>query len=142
LQFMELDLKTYQFIPRLSPDFISLLDESRADYTITTLGLNTREQLIKARQIAVDAYLRNLKKYVQVKKAITINELVAIIHEPECVDETQDFAVEQNRLLNAIREAIQQASHPAVWKELVRQRGTLQPQTKRLFEDAPEALLW
>jgi len=142
LQFMELDLKTYQFIPRLSPDFISLRDESRADYTITTLGLNTREQLIKARQIAVDAYLRNLKKYVQVKKAITIDELVAIIHEPECVDETQDFAVEQTRLLNAIREAIQQASHPAVWKELVRQRGTLQPQTKRLFEDAPEALLW
>jgi len=44
--------------------------------------------------------------------------------------------------LSAFGEAIQQASHPAVWKELVRQRGTLQPQTKRLFEDAPEALLW
>ena len=142
LDFMELDLKTFEFIPRPSPDIISIRDEIRADYTIETLALNAREQLVKARQTAARDYLSNLNKYVQVKKAATIDELVEIIHEPECVDETQDFTIEQNLLLNALSRAIQQASHPTVWKELVKQRDTLQPQTKRLFNQAPEALFW
>lgn len=142
LAFMELDLKTFQLISFPSPDIISVRDASRADYTIETLGLNTREQVVKARQTAANAYISNLEKYVQVKKAATIDELEKITHFPKDSDETQDFTIKQARLLDALSMAIQQASHPTVWKELVRQRDSLSWKERSLFSQAPEALLW
>lgn len=142
LDYIELDLQTFLFSPRFNPNSVNARNEIRADYTIETLGLSTREQLIKARRTAARDYLSNLKKYVQVKKAGSMDELDEIVHFPEGLDKTQDFIVEQGRLLNALKNVIQKASHPTVWKELVRQRDTLFPKERKLFEDAPEALTW
>lgn len=40
-----------------------------------------------------------------------------------------------------IESEIKSHSHPTVWKELIRQRETLN-QTNQLFQQAPEALSW
>jgi hypothetical protein len=142
LHYIELDLKTFLFTPRFNPDAVNNRDETRADYTITTLGLSTREQLRQSRETEARNYLSNLKKYVQIKKARSMDELDDIVHFPEGIDKTQDFSVEQNRLLNALRNAIQQAKHPTVWKELVRQRDSLSLKEQTLFLEAPEAVFW
>lgn len=114
--YLSLDLAdTFWFIPRAK---LGTVEHARADYTIRTLQLNTREWLPRARRAAYLDYLAHLKGYVR--------------------DKAQGLPqVHLDRLV----EHIQGRQHPTVWFEMKRQHALL-PELTLLFAKAPEALTW
>jgi uncharacterized protein (TIGR02646 family) len=90
----------------------------RAEYTIEILGLNSRNHLVRARQIAFGNYKARLFEYVLKKEA--------------GATQTQ---------LKPLIESLKGELHPTVWQEMIRQRS-LHPELKDLFSRAPEALEW
>jgi uncharacterized protein (TIGR02646 family) len=116
LRFMELDLLgTFIFLPTKPK---GSKDHQRAEYTITVLRLNDRDDLLRARKEAYDSYEARLSQYITVR-------------------ERGETAV---RLKTRIR-ALKRMQHPTVWKEMKRQHELI-PALKQLFDDAPEALGW
>ena len=111
MDFLELDLLgSFHFQPLADEGTHNAL---KADFTITTLGLN-RDYLLAARKIAYGNYQNRMKVYVAEKKA---------------------GASEQT--LRDIREQLWTEPHTTVWQEMVRNRAYL-PHLAALFEEAPE----
>jgi hypothetical protein len=141
MEFLELDLVNKLFIftekhPEGTREFL------KARYTKEILGLNTRDELVAHRKTAVRHYLRELEKYAEAKSSNDFDALfIAVNGDYDGIDKTIDFELEKSRILEVIKEGILKYYHPAVWKELKRQRGNL-PKTRQLFEQAPEALEW
>jgi uncharacterized protein (TIGR02646 family) len=116
LDFLWLDLSgTFQFT-ELSEDE-ETKDFIRAKYTLETLGLR-RDILTKARKEAFGDYKARLRAYIHGK-------------EKGISSATLDVMVEE----------IKTKQHPTVWAEMKRQHK-LFPELNRLFEEAPEALVW
>ncbi|QNE42136.1 hypothetical protein F1C16_21175 (plasmid) [Hymenobacter sp. NBH84] len=120
---------------------LSTRDQKRADYTIELLQLNFRAELSKARRIAHRHFIGLLREYVEVKLTTTLAQLAAAVNEPHVVDLNQPFRGQRARIMASLRRAIRTHPHPAVWQELQRQQLTM-PQAAKLFQDAPEALIW
>ena len=113
----------------------------KANYTIETLGLNTRDTVVNARKAAAQDFIAALRKYQQVHQAGTFDELEAVVADIPTVDRNQSLEQEKDRIKAAIRDYIKTRSHPTVWQELKRQRSDL-PVTNSLFSAFPEALDW
>ena len=93
-------------------------DYTRATYTISILNLNTRADLIKARELAYSNFLSRLIAYEK---------------------ERDEGALNQH--LTAMRQNLQDESHQTVWKEMQRQSNNI-PKLSNLFNRIPEALGW
>lgn len=116
LQFLELDLvDTYFFTVRRG---LSAEDAKRADYTITELKLNIRDELPMARREAYRDYRARVHEYCRRRDAGAIP-----------------------RELETLRGNLQRCGHPTVWQEMKRQRATVAELTA-LFVEVPEALHW
>jgi uncharacterized protein (TIGR02646 family) len=114
--FMTLDLRdTFWFVERAKPGTV---EYERAKYTISTLHLNTRDYLPRARRSAYLDYRAHLAQYAH----------------------SRGQGHPQEQLLRLAQE-IQTRQHPTVWREMKRQHQDI-PELKRLFEAAPEALGW
>jgi uncharacterized protein (TIGR02646 family) len=125
LTFCMLDLAdTFNFVIIATEDSD---DHTRADYTYNeVLRLNHRERefLRQAREEAYHDYKARLVEYIKLR-----NEGAS--------DERLEKMIEQ----------LKKKNHPTVWKEMQRykNRGILQsvdPELSRLFDEAPQALLW
>lgn len=139
--FMRIDLigQTFLFVPIESNQ--NTREYLKAKYTIDLLGLNTRNALVEARKASAKEFRNMLKQYLEIKNATNHTELERAIGDFPAVNHSTPFNKEQVRLLKNIKKAIIEHRHPTVWDELKRQRNHL-PNTKRLFEQAPEALDW
>jgi len=115
-QLMLLDLReTYFFTARATK---GTRDHARADYTIRTLRLNIRPELVRARREAYLDYVGRVHHYQ---------------HE-------RDHGGSADRLAE-LRDGILRRQHPTVWREMLRQRDRL-PDLRKLFADVPEAAAW
>jgi uncharacterized protein (TIGR02646 family) len=116
LEYLFLDLRgTFYFVPAAKPD---TRDHVRAQYTIDTLRLNSRDALVKARKNAYSAYRARLGEYVAIAKEGGDREQRAM-----CIAE------------------LKASPHTTVWREMQRQ-APLHPQLTALFSEVPEALTW
>jgi uncharacterized protein (TIGR02646 family) len=115
-RLMLLDLvDTYVFTPLAAE---GTRDHARADYTIRTLRLNLRPELVRARREAYLDYVGRVRHYQ---------------HERD-----RDAPADR---LEELRDGIQRRQHPTVWREMQRQRERL-PDLRKLFADVPEAVAW
>lgn len=113
--YLEIDLSgTFQVQPRLG---LPAVAKARAEYTISTLRLNTREHLRKARRSTYSALEGMLTLYLYRKREDRRDDLPRIERE------------------------IRVMHHPAVWFEMRRQHGKIAA-LRPLFEQVPEALTW
>lgn len=116
LEYMQLDLRdTFFFVPTADD---GQPGHRRAEYTIELLRLNDRDVLTKARRNVFGSYRARLREYRGRKRA------------GAAADE-----------LDRLAKDLQEMPHPTVWAEMKRQRDVY-PELARLFDDAPEALLW
>ncbi|MGE0432991.1 MAG: aminoglycoside phosphotransferase [Planctomycetota bacterium] len=116
MQFILLDIQdSFRFLPDPDCDQRSL---QRARYTISLLGLNSRDVLIQARRAAFGTFLSRLVRYVGER------------------DASGDSGLSDRH-----GEELRQCPQPAVWQEMKRQRGA-HPRLAELFQIAPEALTW
>lgn len=114
--WLMLDLAgTFYFVPSAAR---GTREYERAEYTIDLLGLNGRDELPVARAGAYGNYRARLREYIQRKGAGAA--------QPE---------------LGRLRQGLIQSNHPTVWREMVRQQGSI-PELRGLFAQAPEALGW
>ena len=115
LDFLFLDTQsTFRFVP-LKDDG---KDMRRAQYTIEILGLNSRNHLVRARQVAFGNFKARLYEYVTKKEAGAT-------------------AADLNPLIDSLKGE----HHQTVWHEMIRQRS-LHPELDDLYNSAPEALTW
>jgi uncharacterized protein (TIGR02646 family) len=113
---MILDLReTYLFTPLAAK---GTRDRARADYTIRTLRLNARDDLLRARR---QAYL----------------DYVAHVHQYR-YERSRD--AKEPRLAE-LRDVVRKRQHPTVWREIQRQHHKL-AELRSLFSEVPEALSW
>lgn len=111
-----LDLReTYLFTPLAAK---GTRDRERADYTIRTLRLNARDDLLRSRR---QAYL----------------DYVAHIHQYR-YERGRDAAEPR---LAELRDIVRKRQHPTVWREIQRQHDKL-PELRLLFAEVPEAIRW
>ena len=141
MTLLELDFVQYSFY-FMERHLAGSREYEKAKYTKDLLGLNTRDDLVEQRKAAFGFYKQELVKYVSISNSIDLIQL------EDCVDgvidtvsQVANFAHEQQRLKDAIRNRILKHTHRTVWKEMIRQRQQL-PTTLSLFNQAPEALNW
>ncbi|MDE3738603.1 hypothetical protein PSH28_18520 [Pseudomonas resinovorans] len=112
LEYIILEPITGIFLP-LSENTDSI-EYKKAEYTITTLGLNKRDFLSKARRMAYQTYLDLANKYI----------------------ERKDAGASRNELTKRL-EVIRESPHPTVWHEVKRLADT-GVEHQELFTSAPE----
>jgi hypothetical protein len=115
LMFMKLDLKTLAF-DALDSEPSGM--RGRAIYTINVLGLNSRPDLLKARQEAYGSYRDRLAAYISRRNG------------------GASHAELQRRI-----KSLKRMHHPTVWAEMKRQHSLIK-ELNDLFIQAPEALNW
>lgn len=116
LDFLELGLRdTFYFLPIAMPQSREF---RRADYTIMTLGLNIRDELVAARREAFESYRARLSEYVSGQEQ----------------GKTARYLQRQIRALQAMQ-------HPFVWAEMKRSSGRRQD-LEVLFKAVPAAFKW
>ncbi|QHC96314.1 hypothetical protein PspR84_17280 [Pseudomonas sp. R84] len=110
-EYISLDLQTGLFVP-LSPK--DTREYKRAEYTIKTLGLNSRDYLSRARRIAYASYKDSLDAYTRLKESGgTLDELMSKQAE------------------------ISEKNHPTVWHE-IKVTAHLRIAHHDAFEQSPE----
>lgn len=115
MDFLFLDTKnTFKFVPFSDNGS----EKRRAEYTIKILGLNSRNNLVRARKIAFNNYKSRLFEYVIKKEA---GSSVAI--------------------LAPLIDSLKSEHHQTVWNEMIRQRVS-HPEINDLLNRATEALFW
>jgi len=141
MDFFELDLVNKQFVfTEKHP--VGTREYKRAKYTKDLLGLNTRAALVASRENAAKFYISRLEKLVAAKAATNFSQLIDSINDDwGGIDQNQEFAIEKARVLESIKKDILTYPHPTVWKELIRQRQSLQ-KTNSLLTKVPEVLNW
>lgn len=116
LEWLEIDLcNTFYFMPRpgLGND-----DVLRAEFTIDTLGLNQREELVEQRAEAYCTYRARMRDYLEERRR------------GRSEFELRGLAAKFARL-----------DHPTVWREMQRQYEWV-PELQELFKMLPEARDW
>lgn len=114
LTFLTIDIRdTFDFQPL--PHLIGK-ERERADYTIHTLGLNSRENLRAAREHTYEHYCLILENCARSKDPRT-------------------------EALERAQRSILRTSHASVWAEMKRQHTQIAA-VKKLFKKLPEALTW
>ena len=106
---------TFLFLPLRG---LNPLHLKRAEYTISLLRLNVRDEVVAARRSAYGSFKARLFEYNK-RKAVGASQ------------------AHLNRLISGI----QNMPHPTVWKEMQRQADTF-AELKELFDDSPEAQGW
>lgn len=118
MQFLELDLRgTFVF---LAKNGLSGRDTQRAGYTIDTLKLNSRDELVEIRENAYSSFRDRLIAHIQDRHD----------HDPTVL----------RRIENRIK-ALKRMNNLTVWREMQRQSNAI-PELQILFTQAPEALNW
>lgn len=115
LKMMELELETGWLFPAGRGNSKK---HQRAKYTIETLGLNTREKLLKARADAYRDYCALLCEYIKRR-------------------DDGALPAQLTDLINFLKGR----QHPTVWAEMKRQHSLIK-ELNDLFIQAPEALNW
>ena len=112
----------------------------RAAYTLKTLQLNTRKNLVASRQKAYQNYQDLLQQYIDMQKSTSSEALIAIF--PVSNNTKKAPWEKQKDLANLEFQAMLfNQAHPTVWKEMQGQaESTLS--LKNLFQQIPEALAW
>jgi hypothetical protein len=146
LYFLWLDVAGGTFVFSEHPLLTSAREKAKAAYTIKLLQLSDRPALTEAHKKAFLFYrdrLRDCAEAEQAKSHVQLARLVAKLEpDHEKVDRAKPLRQEQDRVIQAIRRAIQTTAHPTVWHEMKRQRQ-LVPAIDRWFAQAPaEALSW
>jgi len=115
LDYLFLDTtNTFRFVPFKA----DVRDFRRAEYTIEILGLNSRNQLVRARKVAFGSFKARLFEYVSKKESgAPVSQLEPLI------------------------DSLRSEHHQTVWQEMIRQRS-LHDELDDLFRRAPEALTW
>lgn len=141
MEFLWLDLSDYQFYchPAQRSDKRSF---NKVECTLKILQLNNgRDILPRQRSNAFEFFKMLLCQYVAVKQSVIHKDLVDAVKGRPAIDASKPFEEEQKRLLEGIKRAIHDSTHPTVWWEMVRQRETALPKPMlELFENAKE--LW
>ena len=115
-KLMILDLReTYLFTPLAAK---GTRDRERADYTIRTLRLNVRDDLLRARRQAYLDYVAHIHQYVRERSRHAAQARLA-----------------------ALRDVVKSRQHPTVWREMQRQHNRV-PELRALFAELPEAIGW
>lgn len=146
LDFLWLDIIGDTFGFDEHPLLTSPRDKAKAAYTIKLLKLSDRPALLTARKKAFQFYRDRLRDCAEAEQAKSYTQLARLVArlEPdhEQVDRTKPLRQEQDRVIQAIRHAIQTNAHPTVWHEMKRQRAQL-PAINRWFAQAPvQTLTW
>jgi uncharacterized protein (TIGR02646 family) len=116
LQHMQLDLRdTFEFVPVASR---GTLEHERVRHTIRVLGLNDRDDVVRARRNAFGNYCARLEQYIR----------------------QRDDGASAHQL-GRLRNALLRLDHPTVWEEMKRQQLAI-ASIRVLFTAAPEALDW
>jgi len=116
LDFMQPDLLgTFEFGPYSKA---KSEEQERGDYTIKLLRLNKRKILPELRQIAYEAFVDKLERYIKKRDGGASR-------------------AEPDRIIRFL----QRMNHQAVWQEIKRRYKVI-PELKALFDQAPEALDW
>lgn len=114
LKLLDLDLPSGVFCAHSPTGF----ERDRADHTIEVLGLNERENLIRARQNTYTAAQDHLEKIASLLPGGGSADAIMLR-----------------------KDALLRHTHRTVWEEMKRQRGRY-AELKRLFEAAPDAVTW
>jgi uncharacterized protein (TIGR02646 family) len=114
LVFMRLDLSTMRFVPKRR---ISDTDRKRVEYTIKTLGLNSRDFLVESRKAAYNTYVDTVKSYE--------------------VDKNNGVS---NAKLLIKKKKFKNLPHQTVWVEIKSQHSIYLP-LQGLFDNVPELLI-
>ncbi len=116
LELIQLDLRdTFEFVATAAK---GTQDYERVRPTIKILGLNDRDDVVKARRNAFGNYSARLEQYIT----------------------RRDGGATANKL-GRLRNALLRLDHPTVWEEMKRQRNLILS-IRPLFTAAPEALSW
>jgi hypothetical protein len=94
------------------------LEHERVRHTIRVLGLNDRDDVVRARRNAFGNYCARLEQYIRRR------DDGATVHQ-----------------LGRLRNALLRLDHPTVWEEMKRQQLAI-ARIRALFAAAPEALDW
>lgn len=133
----QIELDTGVFLPLTESD---ARKKAKAVYTCNLLHLNTDAALLRYRQQAFTTYSAKLSTYVAVKQAVDwdmLQKSVPIV----VLRMGDDVEAERKRIMDKIREDIQDDVFPCVWREMKRQKGRY-TWLAHLFEAAPEAENW
>jgi hypothetical protein len=116
MRALELDLvdQTFRFLITAPA---GTADYARARWTLDTLKLNTRSNLVRQRRVAFGSYAYFLQDAV---------------HAVASADAAK---------LDALRADLPDMNHPTVWAEMKRQRARL-PELEARFAACPQALSW
>lgn len=138
LDYLQLDLESGLFQNKESNSTTRAY--KRADYTIETLQLNTRKDLLDNRQKAYQNYQRLLQQYIDIQKSTSPEELIAIF---SLSNNAKRAPWEKQKKLAQLelQTLLLNQAHPTVWKEMQRQMASI-PFLKKLFQQAPEASDW
>jgi uncharacterized protein (TIGR02646 family) len=141
MQYLFLDIqgKTFHLIPH--PSLTDLRDIAKATHTLEVLQIGQRAALSRSREHAFKYYQGQLERYKNVRDATSLDSLEALVQDPNLVDRSNTFELEQQTMLIGIKQNILEHLHPTVWREMQRQYQSLK-RTKELFESVPEALTW
>lgn len=141
MDWMQLSFDDFLFYAR-PPHAPGTRGFQKVERTLEILELNNRPSLVKYRREAFGNYKRMLREYVAVKQATTHAQLEDAVSGDPIVNPATPFTIEQNRLLDSLKNSILTGEHLTVWREMVRRRGLLAPPIQELFRQAPETLTW
>jgi len=122
MDWMQLSFDDFLFYAR-PPHAPGTRGFQKVERTLEILELNNRPSLVKYRREAFGNYKRLLREYVAVKQAINYAQLEDAVSGDPIVNPAAPFTIEQNRLLDSLKNSILTGEHPTVWREMIRQRG-------------------
>lgn len=139
-EYLMIDFKTGKFVVKPGIDNRGI---EKAKYTYETLGLNSRDGLVRDRKNAVENYRGKLEKYVNASMANSFIELSQIIKNKFdlTLNTYIDFTTEKERLKNHFKNDILNDPFPSAWVQLKQQRQFYK-EVDALFAKCPEALTW
>lgn len=141
MDWMQLSFKDFLFYAR-PPHEPGTRGFEKVERTLEILALNNRPNLVKYRREAFGNFKRLLREYVAVKQATDHDELEQAVSGDPAVNPATPFDQEQQRLIDNLKNSILTGEHPTVWREMIRQCGTLPHLIQQIFRQAPEALNW
>jgi uncharacterized protein (TIGR02646 family) len=138
LDYLQLDLESGLFASK--EESTNSRAYKRAFYTLETLQLNARQDLVASRQKAYQTYQDLLQQYINIQKSTSPEALIAIF---SISNNTKRAPWEKQKSLANLefQKAFMDQAHPTVWKEMQRQFESI-PSLKKLFQQVPEVLDW
>jgi uncharacterized protein (TIGR02646 family) len=138
LDYLQLDLESGLF--QSKEINVNTRAYKRAHYTIETLQLNARKDLLEKRQKAYQNYQHLLQQYIDIQKSTSSEELIAIFSLSNNAKRAT-WGKQKELAKLELQTILLHQAHPTVWKEMQRQVESILV-LKKLFQQAPEALDW